>query len=236
MNQIVNDKSMCLKGVSGIFKANRNSNGEDVDIFIGDDDTPNETFCMLRQQAEANATCMSLSDFIAPKGYDDHLGMFAVSVFGCEQLVSKYELENDDYSKIMVLALADRLVEAFAEFLHMKIRTQMWGYVSDECLDTTDLLKIKYDGIRPAPGYPTQPDHTEKDTMWRLLDAERLAGIKLSETKSMIPASSVSALVFAHRECEYFGVGQIDNEQVVNYASRKRMDVPTVEKWLGPIL
>lgn len=162
--------------------------------------------------------------------------MFAVSCFGCEALVQKFESENDDYLKIMSQALADRFVEAFAEYLHRDIRVNLWGYAANEQLDEADLLKIKYDGIRPAPGYPSQPDHTEKRTMWDLLHAEELAGISLSESLSMMPASSVSALVFAHPKSEYFAVGQIGKDQVESYANRKGMELEVCERWLSPIL
>jgi 5-methyltetrahydrofolate--homocysteine methyltransferase len=193
---------------------------------------------MLRQQAEKESDdpYLSQADFVAPAGYKDHLGMFAVACFGCDELVSKYESEHDDYSKIMSQALADRFVEAFAEYLHRDIRVRLWGYASDEKLDEADLLKIKYDGIRPAPGYPSQPDHTEKRTMWHVIQAAELAGIQLSESLSMIPASSVSALVFAHPESEYFAVGQIGKDQVESYASRKQMELDQCERWLSPIL
>ena len=162
--------------------------------------------------------------------------MFAVSCFGCGALVEKYEADNDDYSKIMAQALADRFVEAFAEYLHRVIRTDMWGYAPDEQLDEADLLKIKYDGIRPAPGYPSQPDHTEKQTMWNVIKCHELAGIELSESLSMMPAASVSALVFAHPESQYFAVGQIGKDQVTSYAERKKMDLSPCERWLSPIL
>ena len=136
----------------------------------------------------------------------------------------------------MSQALADRFVEAFAEYLHREIRVNLWGYASDEHLNEADLLKIKYDGIRPAPGYPSQPDHTEKATMWNLIKAKELAGIELSESLSMMPASSVSALVFGHPESEYFAVGQIGKDQVESYAARKKMDLELCERWLSPIL
>merc|ERR1712228_971254 len=164
------------------------------------------------------------------------MGMFAVSCFGCEALVEKYEAENDDYSKIMSQALADRFVEAFAEYLHREIRIDLWGYAKDESLKEEDLLKIKYDGIRPAPGYPSQPDHTEKGTMWDLVKVKEHAGIELSESWSMMPAASVSALVFAHPDSEYFAVGQVGKDQVDNYAERKKMDISVMERWLSPIL
>jgi 5-methyltetrahydrofolate--homocysteine methyltransferase len=242
MKEIIADKSMNLKGVVGLFPANRTDEGEDVTIYASEADReagkPLDKFCMLRQQAEKESDdpYLSQSDFIAPAGYKDHLGMFAVSCFGCDALVEKYEAEHDDYNKIMSQALADRFVEAFAEYLHRVIRTDMWGYAKDESLKEEDLLKIKYVGIRPAPGYPSQPDHTEKTTMWNVIKAKELAGIELSESLSMMPAASVSALVFAHPESCYFAVGQVGKDQVESYAGRKEMDLPLCERWLSPIL
>ena len=196
---------------------------------------------MLRQQAEKEGDApeyLSQADFIASKasGIPDYMGMFAVACFGCEQEVARHEAAQDDYSKIMVQALADRFVEAFAEALHKDIRTDLWGYAPEESLAQEDLLKIKYQGIRPAPGYPSQPDHTEKTTMWNLMQVKEKTGIELSESLSMMPASSVSALVFAHKESQYFAVGQITKDQVQNYAGRKNMDIETMERWLSPIL
>ena len=242
MKKIIAEKSMNLKGVVGLFPANRTDDGEDVMIYENEDaraaGTPTATFCMLRQQAEKENEdpYLSQADFIAPAGYKDHMGMFAVSCFGCEALVEKYEAENDDYSKIMSQALADRFVEAFAEYLHREIRVDMWGYAKNEKLDEADLLKIKYDGIRPAPGYPSQPDHTEKRTMWDTIKAKELAGIELSESLSMMPAASVSALVFAHPQSQYFAVGQICKDQVESYAQRKQFELEKMERWLSPIL
>ena len=242
MNDIIAKKSMWLKGVVGLFAANRSADGEDVHLYESEEDREAgkvwNTFCMLRQQAEKESDdpYLSLADFVAPAGYKDHMGMFAVSCFGCEELVAHYESENDDYSKIMAQALADRFVEAFAEYLHREIRVSMWGYAPDEQLNEADLLKIKYDGIRPAPGYPSQPDHTEKTTMWSAIQAKELAGIELSESLSMMPASSVSALVFAHPESEYFAVGQVGKDQVESYAKRKEMELSPCERWLSPIL
>jgi len=242
LNKIIEDNSMNLKGVVGLFPANRSEDGEDVHIYADEESraagTPSTTFCMLRQQAEKESEdpYLSQADFIAPAGYKDHLGMFAVSCFGCDELVKYYESQHDDYSKIMCQALADRFVEAFAEYLHREIRLDMWGYAKDEHLESEDLLKIKYDGIRPAPGYPSQPDHTEKRTMWDLIQAEELAGIELSDSLSMMPAASVSALVFAHPESQYFAVGQVGKDQVDSYAARKKMDISRCERWLSPIL
>jgi 5-methyltetrahydrofolate--homocysteine methyltransferase len=242
LNSVIADKTMYLKGVVGLFPANRSADGEDVDVYSSEEDRDAQktlaTFCMLRQQAEKETDdpFFSQADFIAPAGYKDYLGMFAVSCFGCDELVTKYESENDDYSKIMAQALADRFVEAFAEYLHREIRINLWGYASNEHLTEADLLKIKYDGIRPAPGYPSQPDHTEKSTMWNVINAHELAGIELSESLSMMPASSVSALVFAHPESQYFAVGQVCKDQVESYSARKKMELDLVERWLSPIL
>merc|ERR1719491_1964226 len=242
LKDIIANEDMYLKGAVGIFPANRSSDGEDVNVYSDEESRaaglPTATFCMLRQQAEKESEepYLSQADFIAPEGYKDHIGMFAVSCFGCDKLVKKYEDELDDFSKIMAQALADRFVEAFAEHLHRSMRVEMWGYAKDEKLDESDLLKIKYDGIRPAPGYPSQPDHTEKTTMWNLIKAKELAGIELSESLSMMPAASVSALVFAHPESQYFSVGQIGKDQVDNYAERKKMNISKMERWLSPIL
>jgi 5-methyltetrahydrofolate--homocysteine methyltransferase len=242
MKQIIAEGTMTLKGVVGLFPANRTSDGEDVAIYETETDrdkgSPLARFCMLRQQAEKESSdpYLSQADFIAPAGIKDYLGMFAVSCFGCDDLVEKYEAQHDDYNKIMSQALADRFVEAFAEYLHREIRIKLWGYAPDEHLDEVDLLKIKYDGIRPAPGYPSQPDHTEKSTMWEVLKAEELAGIRLSESLSMVPAASVSALVFAHPQSQYFAVGQVGKDQVESYAARKGMPLDQCEKWLSPIL
>merc|ERR1719491_1915121 len=242
MKEIIADKSMHLKGVVGQFAANRSECGEDVLIYASEEDReagkPLHKFCMLRQQAEKESEdpYLSQADFIAPRGYKDHMGMFAVSCFGCDGLVAKYEAQNDDYNKIMSQALADRFVEAFAEYVHREIRVNMWGYAKDETLNEEDLLKIKYDGIRPAPGYPSQPDHTEKVTMWESIKAEELAGIELSDSLSMMPAASVSALVFAHPQSQYFAVGQIGKDQVDDYAARKKYEISKMERWLSPIL
>mmetsp|Transcript_11469 Transcript_11469/g.19060 ORF Transcript_11469/g.19060 Transcript_11469/m.19060 type:complete len:1422 (-) Transcript_11469:114-4379(-) len=242
MREIIADGSMQVKGVVGLFPANCSADGEDVHIYASEEARESgdimASYCMLRQQAEKESEdpYLSQADFVAPAGYKDHLGMFAVSCFGCDKLVAKYEADNDDYSKIMAQSLADRFVEAFAEYLHREIRTDMWGYAADENLAEEDLLKIKYDGIRPAPGYPSQPDHTEKSTMWEVLKAKELAGMELSESLSMLPAASVSALVFAHPESQYFAVGQIGKDQVTSYAERKKMDLSKMERWLNPIL
>uniref|UniRef100_A0A7S1BX79 methionine synthase n=1 Tax=Corethron hystrix TaxID=216773 RepID=A0A7S1BX79_9STRA len=242
MKEIIANKSMQLKGVVGIFPANATDDGEDVNIYENEEaraaGNVRAKFCMLRQQAEKESDDphASLADFIAPAGYQDHMGMFAVSCFGCDKLVAKYEADNDDYSKIMAQSLADRFVEAFAEHLHRQMRLDIWGYAKDESLTESDLLKIKYDGIRPAPGYPSQPDHTEKETMWNVIKAKELAGIELSDSLSMMPAASVSALVFAHPKSSYFAVGEVSKDQIESYSNRKGQELDTTERWLAPNL
>ncbi|HTE20385.1 MAG TPA: vitamin B12 dependent-methionine synthase activation domain-containing protein, partial [Armatimonadota bacterium] len=195
----------------------------------------------LRQQAEkrqAEPVHYALADFVAPKetGRPDYLGGFAVTTgHGLEELVRQFKADHDDYNAIMAAALADRLAEAFAEALHQQARAD-WGYGRDEGLTHEELLRERYRGIRPAPGYPACPDHTEKWTLFELLQAEDNAGIQLTESLAMFPASSVSGLYFAHPEARYFNVGKIERDQVEEYSRRKGMDVQTVERWLAPNL
>ena len=198
-------------------------------------------FHFLRQQAQKrqNQPNSSLVDYIAPKesGVDDYIGFFAVtSGIGIEALLAKYEAEHDDYNSIMVKALADRLAEAFAEYMHFKVRTDFWGFAKQEELDNEDLIAEKYVGIRPAPGYPACPEHTEKRILFKLLDAENNAGIRLTESCAMYPASSVSGFYFSHPESRYFGVGKLQKDQLVDYAQRKGKSLEEIEKWLGPNL
>jgi 5-methyltetrahydrofolate--homocysteine methyltransferase len=165
------------------------------------------------------------------------VGAFAVTTgLGIELLLDKYEKEHDDYNSIMVKALADRLAEAFAELLHERVRREFWGYASEEQLSNEDLISEKYDGIRPAPGYPACPDHTEKKRLFELLDAEKQIGIQLTESFAMYPASAVSGFYFSHPESTYFGLGKIAKDQVTDYAKRKGMSVDDIEKWLSPVL
>ncbi|ELK32120.1 Methionine synthase [Myotis davidii] len=181
---------------------------------------------------------LCLADFIAPlhSGLRDYLGLFAVACFGVEELSRAYEEQGDDYSSIMVKALGDRLAEAFAEELHERVRRELWAYCGSEQFDVADLRRLRYGGIRPAPGYPSQPDHTEKLTMWKLADIEQCTGIRLTESLAMAPASAVSGLYFSNLKSKYFAVGKISKDQVEDYALRKNMSVAEVEKWLGPIL
>merc|ERR1712060_399152 len=196
----------------------------------------------MGQQAEKDTdepTYSALSDFVAPRdsGINDYVGGFVASAgFGMDELVEEFKKQSDDYSHIMAEALADRLAEAFAEVLHQMVRKDLWGYAPNEQLDTDALLKVSYQGIRPAPGYPSQPDHTEKSTMWELMQVEQNIGVKLTESLAMLPAASVSGLYFGGKCAEYFNVGKISKDQVKDYAARKKQPVDVVEKWLGPVL
>eukprot|EP01006_Ploeotia_vitrea_P037965 TRINITY_DN66191_c3_g1_i1.p1 TRINITY_DN66191_c3_g1~~TRINITY_DN66191_c3_g1_i1.p1 ORF type:complete len:1293 (+),score=831.26 TRINITY_DN66191_c3_g1_i1:40-3918(+) len=244
LKDIIAHKRLVARGVVGFFPAN--AQGDDIAVYAADaDDERKEsvaTLYGLRQQAkndDAEDPYRCLSDFVAPadSGIKDYVGMFAVSVgFGVDEMVKEYQADHDDYKSILVKALADRLAEAFAEKLHEDVRKTHWGYSKEETLSKEDLLKVSYQGIRPAPGYPSQPDHTEKTTMWKLLDAEKATGIQLSDSLAMMPAASVSALVFANECSEYFAVGKIGKDQVADYAKRKGQDIETTERWLGSIL
>lgn len=240
LKQIIEKKSLIASGIVGFFPAN--SVGDDIEVYSDETRTQKvATFHGLRQQAETATSEPSLcmSDFIASKssGVADYIGAFAVSAgFGTKELVAGYESAHDDYSAIMAKALADRLAESFAEKLHAEVRRTHWGYSKDEGLSTQDLLKIKYQGIRPAPGYPSQPDHTEKLTMWNLMKVKEETGIELTESLAMEPAASVSGLYLANPESKYFAVGKITKEQIDDYASRKSLDPADAEKWLSSIL
>jgi 5-methyltetrahydrofolate--homocysteine methyltransferase len=194
----------------------------------------------LRQQVKkaSGQPNMSLSDFIAPKdtGLQDYLGAFAVTIDGIEPHLKRFNEQHDDYNKITLQALADRLAEAFAEMLHAKTRKDYWGYVKDETLSYEDLIQEKYQGIRPAPGYPACPDHTEKYKLFALLDAANNTGIQLTESLAMYPAASVCGWYFANPESKYFGIGKIERDQVEDYARRKNMPLDEVERWLRPVL
>jgi 5-methyltetrahydrofolate--homocysteine methyltransferase len=236
LDAIVEKKLITAKGVYGLFPAN--AVGDDVDLYADDiRDKVRGRFHFLRQQAhkEGSEPCRSLADFIAPKetGLRDYIGAFAVtSGIGLKELGDSYRAKNDDYNAIMAEALADRLAEAFAECLHKRVRDE-WGYGCSENLSTDDMIHEKYRGIRPAAGYPACPDHTEKGTLWRLLDVEANTGIKITESFAMWPGSSVSGLYFAHPEARYFSLGKIERDQVADYSERKGMDVHEVERWLG---
>jgi 5-methyltetrahydrofolate--homocysteine methyltransferase len=239
LDEIVSKKLIRPHGVYGFFPANRV--GDDVELYT--DESRSKvltTFHFLRQQIEKGDGTPNwcLADFVAPKHRtsNDHIGAFAVtSGHGLKELVEKFKADHDDYNAIMAEALADRLAEAFAEFLHKRVREE-WGYGKAEKLTTEDLIAEKYRGIRPAAGYPACPDHTEKGILWKLLDVEKNAGIKLTESYAMWPGSSVSGLYFAHPESKYFAVGKLDRDQLLDYHVRKRMALQEAERWLGPYL
>jgi 5-methyltetrahydrofolate--homocysteine methyltransferase len=239
LDRIIERNLITARGVYGFFPAN--AVGDDVELYT--DSTRGkilDRFHFLRQQAnrEGSEPCRSLADFIAPKetGLPDHIGAFAVtSGIGLKELCDRFRAENDDYNAIMAEAIADRLAEAFAECLHKKAREE-WGYGCKEGLSNEDLIQEKYRGIRPAPGYPACPDHTEKGTIWRLLDVQEKTGILITESFAMWPGSSVSGLYFAHPESRYFSLGKIDRDQVSDYQERKGMSLPEIERWLGPNL
>ncbi len=236
LDRMIEQNLITARGVYGFFPAS--AVGDDVELYS--DETRGRTleqFHFLRQQAnrEGSEPCRSLADFIAPKetGLPDHIGAFAVtSGIGLKELCDRFRAENDDYNAIMAEAVADRLAEAFAECLHKRVRDE-WGYGRDECLSYADLIHEKYRGIRPAAGYPACPDHTEKGTLWRLLDVQANTGMLITESFAMWPGSSVSGLYFAHPQSRYFSLGKIDRDQVSDYHKRKNMSMAEVERWLG---
>ncbi|HET7922514.1 MAG TPA: methionine synthase, partial [Gammaproteobacteria bacterium] len=241
LDRIIGDKWLRANAVYGLFHANA-VNGDDVAVFHdGDRDKRLLTFHFLRQQQEKppGKPNRCLVDFMAPEasGIEDYLGAFAVTAgLGIEAHLKRFETDHDDYNAILLKSLADRLAEAFAELLHERVRREFWGYAADETLDNDALIKELYKGIRPAPGYPACPEHTEKHGIWQLLDAERVAGIRLTEHYAMWPAAAVSGFYFAHPEAQYFAVGKINRDQVQDYAQRKGMDIETAERWLAPNL
>ncbi|KAJ3393341.1 hypothetical protein HDU84_002136 [Entophlyctis sp. JEL0112] len=242
LQDIIKHKILTAKAV--VWFAPVNSVGDDIEIYK--DESRTEVvgkFYGLRQQAEKDSDnpepYFCLSDFIAPKASNvpDYIGGLAVSVgFGVDEKCAEFQKSHDDFSIIMLKALADRLTEALAEKVHEDIRKDHWGYAAGEKLSTEEMLQVKYQGIRPAPGYPSQPDHTEKETMWKLMDVANLTGITLTESLAMSPAAAVSAVCFSHPESQYFAVGKIEKDQVVNYAQRKNMPLEVVERWLAPNL
>jgi len=240
LKKIIDEKWFAPRAVAGFWPAN--AVGDDIELYEGDDrKAVRGTFFTLRQQltkrdGKAN---VALADFVAPKdsGKPDYVGGFVVTA-GIEEvaIAERFERANDDYSSILVKALADRFAEAFAERMHELVRKELWGYGAAETFAPDDLIGEPYQGIRPAPGYPAQPDHTEKVTLFRLLDAEKNTGVRLTESMAMWPGSSVSGLYLSQPEAYYFGVAKVERDQVEDYAKRKRMDVADVERWLGPVL
>ena len=239
LDTVIANQSLQAKGVIGLFPANR----QDDDVVIYADESRQETLGVahhLRQQTDKpKGANYCLSDFVAPvgSGINDYIGAFAVTGgIGEDELAASYEEKGDDYNAIMVKAVADRLAEAFAEYLHEQVRKQYWGYAPDESLSNDDLIREKYQGIRPAPGYAACPEHTEKQLIWDLLNAEEHTGMKLTESYAMWPGASVSGWYFAHPEARYFAVAKIQQDQVEDYATRKGWDIETAQRWLGPNL
>ena len=224
----------------GIFPAN--SIGDDIEIYS--DESRSEVILVqhsLRQQTKKadGQPNIALADFIAPKdsGVKDYIGSFVVTTgTGLDEHVARFEADHDDYNAIMAKALADRLAEAFAECMHVKVRKEIWSYAHDENLSNDELIKESYRGIRPAPGYPACPDHTEKIGLFELLNATEITGVSLTESLAMLPASSVSGWYFAHPQAKYFGLGKITEEQIEDIARRKKIDYLEMERWLGSVL
>ena len=239
LTKVIDEKLLKAKAVFGIFKAN--SIGDDIEVYENNTQKTIAKFVTLRQQLKKKEGIpnLALADFVAPKqsGTDDYIGSFCVTAgFGTEEMAKKFEADNDDYNAIMIKALADRLAEAFAEYLHEKIRKEDWGYAVDENLSNSELIKEAYKGIRPAPGYPACPDHTEKTTIWNLLKVKETIGVELTDSLAMWPSASVSGYYFAGDYAKYFGLGKITEEQVKDFAIRKNMDVEVAKKWLSPNL
>ena len=241
LTEILDKKLLTAKAVFGLFPAN--SEGEDdIEVYTNDQrDEVAVKFLTLRQQLKKREgkSNLALADYIAPKtsGLADYIGAFCVTAgFGTAELAKQYEDNNDDYNAIMIKALADRFAEAFAEYLHREVRVEHWGYAAQERLDNDALIKEKYKGIRPAPGYPACPDHLEKNTIWDLLQVEERIGVSLTESLAMWPAASVSGYYFAHPEAKYFGLGKITQDQLESYAQRKNITFEEAEKWLRPNL
>ena len=240
LQRVIDEKWFSAHAVLGLFPAN--SFGDDIRVYTNERrDEQLLTFHTLRQQTERppGQVNLALADFIAPleSGVPDYLGAFAVAAgFGMEQRIREFEQAHDDYSAIMLKALADRLAEALAEHLHQQVRTEFWGYAADESLDNKALIDEQYQGIRPAPGYPACPDHTEKPLIWDLLQVRENTGILLTESYAMLPAAAISGLYFSHPQARYFGLGKINRDQVEDYAARKGMTLEEMEKWLGPNL
>jgi len=241
LDELIKGKKLEGRGIIGLYPANAVE--DDIELYADEDRKKViGRLHTLRQQEEKEDgdKFRALSDFVAPKGsgVKDYVGIFAVSTgFGCDELVKKLEeQENDPYKSIMAKALADRLAEAMAEKLHEEIRREHWGYSKNEQLQKEELLEIKYQGIRPAPGYPSQPDHTEKSILWEVMKIHEQTGIELTDSLAMHPAAAVCAVVLSHPQSHYFGIGTIQKDQVESYAKRKKMKLETAERWLAPNL
>ena len=231
LQQVIAENWLQAEAVFGIWQTTPT---QEDSVILKDTST---TLHFLRQQiqkADGQAN-LCLSDFISPIT-EDYIGAFAVTIKGIEPHLKKFDAAHDDYNKIMLQALADRLAEAFTECVHKKVRTEYWGYATEESLSNEELIKEQYQGIRPAPGYPACPDHTEKIKLFSLLDAEKEISLQLTESLAMYPASSVCGWYFAHPASKYFGIGKIETDQLEDYAQRKGMDLAEAERWLRPVL
>ena len=239
LQRIFSEKLLGAKAIFGLFPANT-INDDDIEIYDKNRNIQH-TFLSLRQQLKKRVEVpnLALADFIAPKstGKTDYMGCFCVSTgFGTKALAEAFEADHDDYNSIMIKALADRLAEAFAEYLHKEVRVNHWGYAADEALSNSDLIKETYKGIRPAPGYPACPDHLEKQTIWKLLEVEQQIGVELTESLAMWPAASVSGYYFGNPEAKYFGLGKITEDQLIDYSKRREISIEEAQKWLNPNL
>jgi 5-methyltetrahydrofolate--homocysteine methyltransferase len=236
-DRLIAENKFTARGAFGFFPAN--SVGDDIEVYTSESRrTPRCVFHTLRQQMiKKEKANFALSDYVAPKdsGRQDYIGGFVVGIHGADEAALEYEKANDPYSAILVKAIADRLAEAFAEYLHQQARFA-WGYEQPGEYNNEDLIKERYRGIRPAPGYPSQPDHTEKSILFDLLDATALTGVSLTESMAMHPGSAVSGLYFSHPDAHYFGISVIGKDQIEDYAARKGMELAEVERWLGPWL
>ena len=239
LKRIFDEKLLKAKAIFGLFPANT-INDDDIEITTNNQQPITKyQFLTLRQQSKKSAgkPNIALADFIAPKtsGKQDYMGCFCVTTgFGTQELATQFEADNDDYNSIMIKALADRLAEAFAEYLHKEVRTKHWSYAKNENLSNEELIKESYKGIRPAPGYPACPDHLEKKTIWDLLKVEETIGVKLTDSLAMWPAASVSGYYFGNPEAKYFGLGKITKDQVEQYSKRRGITIEEAEKWLNP--
>ena len=240
LETIIKEQWLTAKARFGLFPAN--SVDDDIEVYADSErNTVLAKWITLRQQLQKKAgePNLALADFIVPKAHNitDYMGCFCVTTgFGTDARAKAFEVANDDYNSIMLKALADRLAEAFAEYLHQQVRTHFWGYSPEENLDNDALIGEQYKGIRPAPGYPACPDHLEKKTLWKLLDVEETIGVQLTESLAMWPAASVSGYYFGHPEARYFGLGKIKDDQLLDYCSRRVLPEAEGRKWLNPNL
>jgi 5-methyltetrahydrofolate--homocysteine methyltransferase len=242
LKTIIDERWLKARAVIGLYPANQ-VNGDDIELYTDDESRGQvlTTLHHLRQQTRKppGRPNQCLSDFVAPResGVKDYMGAFALTTgIGIDEHVKRFEADHDDYNAILLKALADRLAEAFAEVMHLRVRKEFWGYADDEALANEQLIREEYRGIRPAPGYPACPDHTEKALLWQLIQPDQKIGLNITESFAMVPTAAVSGWYFGHPEARYFGVGKINYDQVEDYARRKGMSLPEAERWLAPNL